>query len=771
MKKARLILLFAFILTLTLALAGCKKESSIESVYLKDHDPSSVIEISVGEFDYGAYKLVVSYNTGSTEELPLTEDMIAEADLFKMYQEGEHDITVLHEGHTYVFKVAVKRSTFSDIAFPENNVFTYNGKAHTVELEGDIPASAVITYPSGNSFVNAGTYDVYAIISCDGYVTERRSTTVRIERATYDMSNVKFDAKEYVYDGRSHSVTVSGKLPEGVSAPIYSIEEKSTSSAIEVGVYEVKARFISSDPNYEPIPDMFTTLTITPAEHKIGTIDFVFKDENGKTVYGNKRVYDGKSVSFDINDYSKLTGVDSVSFTVHDKDGKLISESNKKTNIINAGEYKITASFSLADSKNYKPIDPITCYFTVEKTDYVLEGITFDPDSFIYDGGEHSIKISGILPSDVDVTYEYYLDGRLVTKDGAPVNAVVDAGRYTVKAIFTHTDVNRNEIESLSEILKIEKVRLDITRVGFSIAPSTEYDGEAHEPGILTWKEINMTDYDILSYGEVRRYKLDSSGRYVPMADGERAVVVGSYRYYVTVSIAPEYQNNYTLRNGSNDQDLSVDFVICKKSLIVPDVTFTGAESKVYNGEAGTVTFTCNADANYVTVESGYYVKSGDGYTAISEAPVNAGTYRFTVTVSVKDPLHSEFIGGETVIEHVFDFVIEKFIIDVDALFAERDYEYTGGDILGKILYTDIDYSIRQYLGSIQPEIVYRDYGYGFQDTYSFSAEDVGRYKVLLTLDIRSEYSANVTFKYRGAIWGSSVWFTFTFNIVESQNA
>ena len=205
--------------------------------------------------------------------------------------------------------------------------------------------------------------------------------------------------------------------------------------------------------------------------------------------------------------------------------------------------------------------------------------------------------------------------------------------------------------------------------------------------------------------------------------------------------------------------------------MIVPDVTFTGAESKVYNGEAAAVTFTCNTDVNYVTVESGYYVKSGDGYTAISEAPVNAGTYRFTVTVSVKDPLHSEFIGGETVIEHVFDFVIEKFIIDVDALFAERDYEYTGRDVLAKILYTDIDYSIRQYLGSIQPEIVYRDYGYGFQDTYSFSAEDVGRYKVLLTLDIRSEYSANVTFKYRGAIWGISVWFTFTFNIVESQNA
>ena len=461
MKKIRLITLLALALTFTLLLlVGCNKEDKIASLSLKDNDPDTAIEIAVGGFDYGAYSVIVTYESGNTEVIALTEDMIAAVDQFKLYQMGDHDITVTYGEKKCTFKVSVRNHTFEDLCFSENNVFTYDGKAHGVEVEGNIPANAVVTYPGGNSFVNAGTYDVTAIVSCDGYVTARLSTTVTIRRAKYDMSGVKFEAKEFVYDGTAHSVAISGTLPEGVSLPTYTINEKETASATDVGEYTVKATFANNNPNYETIPDMVTTLKITPAEYNVKGVDIVFKNEDGKTIDGAAKVYDGKTITFDLNDYSKLPKNVSVSFSVTDKDGKVISNSNKNTGIKNAGVYTVRVEFTLADSKNYKPIEPIVRTFTVEKAEYDMTSVHFDNDVVAYDGMEHKIEVE--LPKEhpievSDVSYEYYLDGELlVDADGKPIRSVTDAGKYTVKAIFTVKDENYKQIRSMEAILVIE---------------------------------------------------------------------------------------------------------------------------------------------------------------------------------------------------------------------------------------------------------------------------------------------------------------------------
>ena len=307
------------ILALTgILLAGCSKEDRIASVYLKDYEEGTLIETAMGVFDYAAHTVVVEYTSGRAELVTLTEDMVEEADLFKLYQEGEHDITVNYGRYKCSFRISVKRSTFGALYLTENNVFTYDGKAHTVEVTGDLPANAVVTYPGGNSFVNAGTYDVVAIVSCDGYVTERLSTTVKIEKAKYDMSSVTLESKEVTYDGKSHSITISGKLPEGVSAPTYTIDRNAVSSVVNAGEYRVTATFANKNVNYEPIPPMETTLTILPAEYTIKGVDLVFKNEDGKTITSYNKVYDGMFVTFDINDYYAIYGKATVSFSVYD---------------------------------------------------------------------------------------------------------------------------------------------------------------------------------------------------------------------------------------------------------------------------------------------------------------------------------------------------------------------------------------------------------------------------------------------------------------------
>lgn len=535
MKKVRTVTIFAMIVILSAAiLLGCgKKEEKISSIALKNNDPNTAIEVALGDFDCKAYTLVVTYESGTKKELTLTGEMIAEADLFKLYQIGDHDIAINYGGQKYTFKLSVKRATFGELYFPENNVFTYDGKTHTVEIDGNIPANALVTYIGGNSFVNAGTYDVTAVVSCEGYVTQQLSTTVKIERAKYDMSGVKFEGKEVVYDGNTHSLTISGELPEGVSAPIYTINDKTTSSATDVGEYTVKATFITANQNYEAIPEMKATLKITPAEYTVKGVDIVFKNADGKNLSNATKIYDGKSFTFDLNDYAKLSKKISVAFSVFDKDGKLISKSNNNTGIINVGLYTVKAEFTIEDGKNYKPIEPLVRTFEIVVADYpTLKNITFTSAQTTYDGKEHSIAIEGKLPDGVTVSYEYYKDDKAVLgADGKPAQSVVDAGRYTVKAVFSHKDTNRKEIPSISATLYIEKAKINTFDLGFEYSQTWVYDGAA--------KSVKVVAPDYLDIS--LEYYL---GGTLVMKDGVPATEVTAVgEYTVKVIITPN--NNY----------------------------------------------------------------------------------------------------------------------------------------------------------------------------------------------------------------------------------
>lgn len=537
MKKARIFTLLALLIFSVLVFAGCgKKGDKISSISLKGHDPDTSIEIALGGFDFGAYTLAVAYESGSTEEIGLTEEMISATDLFKLYQIGEHDITINYAEQKYTFKLSVKREAFEDLSFPENNVFTYDGKAHTVEVDGEIPANAVVTYIGANSFVNAGTYDVTAVVSCEGYVTQKLTATVKIERAKYDMSGVKFEKKEVVYDGNTHSLVISGTLPEGVSSPTYTINEKVTSGATDVGEYTVKATFANNNPNYEAIPEMTATLKITPAEYVVKGVDIVFRNENGNVINDQTKIYDANIVTFDLNDYNKLSKKVSVSFSVCDKDGNVISTSNKNTGIINAGVYTVKAEFSIENSKNYKPIAPLTRTFEVFKADYPsIVNIQFVSAQTTYNKKEHSLVIEGQLPEGVSVSYEYLKDGKVVTdSEGNPVKSVVDAGRYTVKAILSHKDINLKEIAPITATLHIEQAKINALDLIFEYEKTVVYDGT---PKSVT--TARKPEYVEISY----EYYLN--GVLVANPDGTPASSVSEVGEYTVKIIITPTNGNY----------------------------------------------------------------------------------------------------------------------------------------------------------------------------------------------------------------------------------
>ena len=670
MRKTRILLICALLAVLTCVfLVGCSRKEKISSIELKDNGSDAVIEFQIGKFDYDAHTLIVNYDSGSVKELALGEDMISELDRLKFYQPGEHTINILYGGKTCEVKISVKRDTFGDISFPENTVFTYNGQEHTVELEGDIPPNANVTYIGGNSFVNAGNYDVTAVVTCNGYVTKKISTTVTVERLKYDMSNVKFESKEIVYDGRSHSIQISGKLPEGVSAPTYTINGSKNSGAVDVDEYIVTASFSNNDPNYEPIPSMTATLKIIPAEYSLGDIELIFKSEDNTEHLLPWKKYDGKGVTFDINNSHALKDKVNISYTVLDEQENVISKSNIDTNIKNVGVYTVKVDFSLLDNKNYKDIEPKTYTFEIDEAGFDMTDIVFESKDLEYDGSVHSLSI--VFPADYDMTkfdvsYEYFYfgDDETIKENGENVTGVSRVGEYTVKAIFTVNDPNYEQIPDMQAKLVISKKKISTSQYIF-YNTNLIYTGESLKPG------FSFDNSENVKVGSMVVYKLDGES----YTEIDNAIDAGEYRVGVIVSLIDT--ENYVFDNGKSEVEIVEAFTIQEAEIDISDLKFDPENpSNVNKGSSHIFVFdTAKVEgvsfngAIFCRVEGDKLVSVVDDVSTMLDenglisivfdaVGLEAGRYACVVTVSAEDGKNHVLSNGNDTAEYVFEFNI-----------------------------------------------------------------------------------------------------------------
>lgn len=683
MKKTRIILICTVVIAFAcLFFAGCSKKEQISSIGLKDQDPDSAIEFQIGKFDYGAYTLVVNYDSGSVVEVALSEDMISELDQLKFYQPGDHTITISHGGKSCEQKISVKRNTFGELCFPENTVFTYDGSEHKVELTGEIPTGATVSYIGGNSFKNAGSYDVTAVVSCSGYVTKKITTTVTVAPAKYDMSKVTFEAKEVVYDGKTHSIQIAGELPEGVAAPTYYIDGNPTNGVSDVGVYRVSAVFANKDTNYEAIPNMETTLTINPAQYDMGDIDLVFLDEKGSEFWFLWKEYDGLAVTFDVNNAAALKNKVSISYTVTNEKGEVISRSNTDTKIKDAGVYTVKAEFSLLDNKNYMEIEPKTYTFVIAKADFDTSDIIFSSQSVKYNGEIHSL--AAVIPVTMDLTkfdvsYEYYHLGEdeVIQKDGKNAEGVCDVGEYSVRAVFTVKDSNYEEIPSMEARLVVEKKEISTAQFTFYNTTAI-YTGEGFKPDFYTGnsEHVNVSGISIFKVekGWIEKEVWDDEKEeYVKIDEYfetetpvTEAIDAGTYRAKVTVSLKdPE---NCMFYDGSSSIEIRGDFAIREAEMDITGLGFVGEnatlgfDTKKLPGLSFELMFYEKVDGKKSDPVGEAKALTPDDDGMITEILADAsefanGTYFCTVTVSASS---SNYIlpNGERSIEYDFEFSI-----------------------------------------------------------------------------------------------------------------
>lgn len=97
-----------------------------------------------------------------------------------------------------------------------------------------------------------------------------------------------------------------------------------------------------------------------------------------------------------------------------------------------------------------------------ENNPETITGVTFEDQTFTYDGNEHSISVTGDVPDGVTVAYEN--------------NSAVNAGTYEAKAVLSGEGY---VTLTLDATLTIEKATLDASAFTFEDDTVT-YDGKAH---------------------------------------------------------------------------------------------------------------------------------------------------------------------------------------------------------------------------------------------------------------------------------------------------
>ena len=328
----------------------------------------------------------------------------------------------------------------SGITFEDKTV-TYDGNEHELTISGTLPEGVTVTYEN-NENINAGTYEVTAILKGNGYNTLTLKATLTINKADYDMSGITFEDKTVTYDGNEHELLIEGTLPEGVTV-IYE-----NNKLTEVGSVKATAIFSHNNPNYNEIPNMTATLTVeeNPLYH---TVKFIISDNEFKEVL----VKEGEGVKLeDIPNIPSKTGYNGV----WDKDISCITEDIEVYVKYIPKEYTIT--YICGDNGTNNKDNPNV--YTIESQLMTLKdaianniGIIFDGwyTTPTYDAGTRVLSIETGSYGDL-VLYAKWINYCVEYAEGSDIDYSMT--KYELPAITTTVSSNKN-LMTLSTLIHV----------------------------------------------------------------------------------------------------------------------------------------------------------------------------------------------------------------------------------------------------------------------------------------------------------------------------
>jgi hypothetical protein len=523
-KKAVTIFLPLLALGFTSLGTSCAAGADIVGIHMSS---SERIHCDYGSFDYKGIKVSVDFRDGGSTEIALTEEMISEVERLKFFKIGEWDVEVVYrQRFKTTMPISVDLRTFDDSYELVGYEVTYDGEPHMVKLNHELPEGASIAYPYGNIFTNAGTYEVVGVISKNGYTSKTLTTTLKINPADRDTTDLKFVGGSVVYNGEMRSIEAEN-VPEGVEVTYETFDYDSgirINKVVNAGKYRFVAHFTDTSPNYSKIPDMEAVLEITKATYDMTNIrlDDVVKQYDGTN-------YEAKIVG----ETSLPTGV-TVSYSYLDEAGQKVSDRSK------VGNYTIVATFSGGDTVNYFPIEPLTAKLRIAqrviniadkvrfegKTENFTEGVTWSLE----------VETTDKFPDTVEISYEN--------------NDHMYAGEYEVKAKFKAKSPNEIvDLEELTAYLIINRVRRSVKVLNETTG---EYDKEFGPSNIrINGEEASVTGYDP-SVFEVESIVFTSPEDNEPVLPKD-LVENESYMYVVTFQYVNEEIRNSVILSQESD--------------------------------------------------------------------------------------------------------------------------------------------------------------------------------------------------------------------------
>jgi hypothetical protein len=282
--------------------------------------------------------------------------------------------------------------------------------------------------------VNAGLYTakIYSAAT-ENYTEAYYLVDFEIRKAVLNIGNVTFEDAEFEYDGTEKFISVSGVLPAGVNA----YYENRSRTEVGSQTATVELRPLSGADNYIPLEPLTATLTIRKAANNliVRVSDVFINDELDIEVInptGGTLTYLYKAQG--AGDFTSVAPTAPGAYIL-----KVIS----------------------AETDNYVEAEREVS-FNINKFNYDMTGVQFTNATYVYDGTEKTLTISGDLPEGVSVSYS--------------ANTLVNAGSLEVVATFTGDNSLYNPITPKVATLAIHKAVIDMTGVTFA-DKRVPYDG------------------------------------------------------------------------------------------------------------------------------------------------------------------------------------------------------------------------------------------------------------------------------------------------------
>ena len=224
------------------------------------------VTINKQKIDKPSADTTVFTYTGSAQTYNVVADSLYTISGTTRTDAGSQDVTIaLIDKNNYEWADESTADVIYSFAIGKANAVITVDTTPIVKTYGDVWSLPTATTNFGavtcdkvvGDLVNADTYTVtYTVAGTSNYNGDVKTISVTINKSTYDMTAITFAGSIVEYNGQTHSLAISGTLPNGVTV------EYDGNDKVDAGVYTVTANFIYDTVNYNVIEPMTATLTI-----------------------------------------------------------------------------------------------------------------------------------------------------------------------------------------------------------------------------------------------------------------------------------------------------------------------------------------------------------------------------------------------------------------------------------------------------------------------------------------------------------------------------